>query len=126
MATVRTERKSRGPRAFRSLTHCVAAHSGPPTLQTYKLVGSERSGDKNRWNEDDLKFRSRTISRNNITLRDGREPVLLCMCMWHLPWHRPSSTYSIVGTEDNLRISPVKASYAALHCTAVRVAGRSH
>ena len=39
MATVRTEKKrSRGPRAFRSLTRRVTARSGPP-LQTDKLVG---------------------------------------------------------------------------------------
>ena len=68
-------------------------------------LGSERSGDKNRWNEDDLKFRSRTISRNNITLRDEHERVRrICHC--------PSSTYSsIVGNEDNLGISHVKTSY---------------
>lgn len=42
-------------------------------------LGSERSGDKNRWNEDDLKFRSRTISRNNIAM-DVSLYYYVCAC----------------------------------------------
>ena len=103
-------------RFARSLAHsarCVTAHSGPP-LQTYKLVGSDRSGDKNRRNEDDLKFRSRTISRNNITLRDEHERVRVrSIC------HCPSSTYGRVGSEDNLGISHVKTSYGIADRVAV-------
>ena len=66
MATVRKNLEGAGARVRFARFARSLALSGPP-MQTYKLVGSGRSGDKNRWNEEDLKFRSRTISRNNIT-----------------------------------------------------------